>query len=66
MKSLADLLGHRCLNSTNDYTQVDPQVLRSLAVLIMALSSSHARAARRELERRQLAIVSAGAILCLH
>ena len=31
MKSLADLLGHRCLNSTNDYTQIDPQVLRSLA-----------------------------------
>ncbi|MGB9275619.1 MAG: tyrosine-type recombinase/integrase [Terrimicrobiaceae bacterium] len=31
MKSLADFLGHRCLNSTNDYTQVDLQVLRSLA-----------------------------------
>ena len=31
MKSLADLLGHRRLDSTNDYTQVDPKAMRSLA-----------------------------------
>jgi integrase/recombinase XerD len=31
MKSLADLLGHRRLNSTNDYTQIDPKAMRSLA-----------------------------------
>ena len=31
MKPLADLLGHRRLNSTNDYTQVDPKAMRSLA-----------------------------------
>jgi integrase/recombinase XerD len=31
MKPLADLLGHRRLDSTNDYTQVDPEAMRSLA-----------------------------------
>lgn len=31
MKPLADLLGHRRLNSTNDYTQVDPEAMQSLA-----------------------------------
>jgi site-specific recombinase XerD len=31
MKPLADLLGHQRLNSTNDYTQVDPKAMRSLA-----------------------------------
>jgi site-specific recombinase XerD len=31
MKPLADLLGHRRLNSTNDYTQVDPKAMQSLA-----------------------------------